>query len=174
MTEIQINSFIEQYSKYFSEESLNSMLPRLQEYPEEMYPRLMNIDGLKSPTTALILAFFVLDRLYLKDYVMGILKLLLSSFFIWTIVDLFSVRKRTYALNEKLFFDSIGDVGYLDNFSNDGSYGGTGNVAQEKSAFSTEDMKNIAGQVGKILNDPKVKQSGRELKNAFKGFRDSL
>lgn len=170
MNEVQINNFITNYGKYFSDETMISIRSHLEEYPEEMYPQVMSITGLKSPTTALILAFFSLDRIYLKDYLMGILKILLYFLFIWVIVDLFSVKKRTYELNEKIFFEAIGGAGYAGITCNSPV------LDPDDSSLNnaTQGLKNAAGNAVRIINDPRTKQSLKEVKKAFKGFRNSL
>lgn len=156
MNEMQINQFVDQYGKYFSESDIGiittQILPNLA--PEQV-PRIMNIEGLKSPTTALIMAFFGLDRFYLKDYVMAILKALFYFIFIWAIIDLFTVKNRTYQTNSIIFASVLsGDDDKV-------IIGGRVYTKKEAKALGKNVFSIIASNAGQV-------------KNAAKGFQDSL
>ncbi len=63
---------------------------------------------LKDPGVALLLSFFALDRFYLKNALLGLLKLMTcGGFFVWGIVDIFTARKRARLYNAKKILEII-------------------------------------------------------------------
>ena len=58
----------------------------------------------KSSAITLLLAFFLpgIDRMYLGQIGLGLLKILLLELFIWTIIDLFTTGSRTAEKNKMI------------------------------------------------------------------------
>ena len=108
MNETQINQFVNEYRKYFSESDMECIRTRiLPTVTLEQATRVMNLEGLKSPSKTLILAFFGLDRFYLKDIVTWVFKALFYWTVIWVIADLFTAKKRTYQFNLLIFNSAL-------------------------------------------------------------------
>ena len=58
----------------------------------------------KNPVVTLVLAFFLpgIDRMYLGQIGLGLLKIILVEIFIWWLIDLFTVGSRTAAKNKEI------------------------------------------------------------------------
>ncbi|MBO4738952.1 MAG: TM2 domain-containing protein [Bacteroidales bacterium] len=84
---------------------------RLETLPEEKATVLM-ATSFKQPTTMLIISIFLggwgVDRFMLGETGLGIAKLLTcGGCGIWTIIDWFTVRNRTYEYNMKNFNEAM-------------------------------------------------------------------
>lgn len=118
---IVVSDRIKKRVKYFLETNEN-FLP--EEYIPELQERLSEIDAwqleklehisFKSPTTMLIISIFLglfgVDRFMMGDIVLGCLKFLLVSTrvgFIWWIIDIFLVKKKTRKSNYKKLLKNV-------------------------------------------------------------------
>ena len=103
MTQEKIDSFILANSKYFPVESIYMLKEKLANVPDDKMYMLHSVE-MKDPTTMLLISLFVggfgVDRFMLGETGMGVLKLLTGGLFgIMTIIDWFSITKKTKELN---------------------------------------------------------------------------
>ncbi len=103
MDQQKIDMFIMTNQKYFPAEKIMYLKDKLRTMDEEKFSLVSTIE-FKDPTTILLVSIFLgtlgIDRFMLGDTGMGILKLLTAGVCgIMTIVDWFSVSKKTKDLN---------------------------------------------------------------------------
>lgn len=105
MEKSKIDMFMMTNSKYLPVETLHSVKEALEKLPDEKSLYLHSVE-LKDPTTTLILSLVGLlgiaglDRFYIGNIGLGVAKLLtVGACYIWTIVDLFTITKKTKEKN---------------------------------------------------------------------------
>ena len=103
MDQQKIDMYIMTNQKYFPEEKIMYLKDKLRTIDEEKFSLVSTIE-LKDPTTILLVSIFLgtlgIDRFMIGDTGMGILKLLTGGCCgILTIVDWFSIQKKTKDLN---------------------------------------------------------------------------
>lgn len=103
MTQEKIDMYIMTNQKYFPAEKIPFIKQKLLEADETKLQLVYTVE-LKDPTTLLLVSIFLgslgIDRFMLGDIGMGVLKLLtLGLCGILTLIDWFSVQKRTRELN---------------------------------------------------------------------------
>ncbi len=103
MTQDKVDMFIMTNQKYLPAEKIVFIKQKLMEADENKFSLVSAVE-LKDPTTILLVSIFLgslgIDRFMLGETGMGILKLLtLGLCGILTIVDWFSVQKKTRELN---------------------------------------------------------------------------
>ena len=101
------NMLLMTYSKYFPEESMMMVKDKFETFDESKSSMLYTL-CLKDPTMALILSIvaggFGVDRFYIGDTGLGIVKLLTcGGCGIWTIIDYFLIMKVTKEKNFEKF-----------------------------------------------------------------------
>lgn len=106
-TENFVTTYLAINADKFPKEALNSVQQKVSNLSEQKELSL-NTLNLKDPTLALLLSFFFgtfgVDRFYIGNTILGVLKLLtVGGFGIWTIIDWFIILKTTRQQNlEKL------------------------------------------------------------------------
>lgn len=103
MTQDKVDMYLMANQKYFPVEKVQFLREKLLEASEEKFALVYSVE-LKDPTTLLLVSIFLgslgIDRFMLGDTGMGVLKLLTGGVCgILTIVDWFTVQKRTKELN---------------------------------------------------------------------------
>ena len=103
MTQEKVDMYMMTNQKYLPAEKMVFLKQKLLEIDEAKFSLVSTVE-LKDPTTLLLVSIFLgslgIDRFMLGDTGMGILKLLtLGLCGILTIIDWFSVQKRTKELN---------------------------------------------------------------------------
>ena len=103
MEQQKIDMFIMTNQKYFPAEKIMYLKEKLKNMDEEKFALVSTID-LKDPTTLLLVSLFLgtlgVDRFMIGDTGLGILKLLtIGCCGILTVVDWFSIQKKTKELN---------------------------------------------------------------------------
>lgn len=103
MTQDKVDMYIMTNQKYLPNEKITLIRQKLVALDESKFQMVSAVD-FKDPTTLLLISIFVgglgIDRFMLGDTGMGILKLLTGGCCgILTIIDWFSVQKRTKDLN---------------------------------------------------------------------------
>ncbi len=96
-----VEKFISKNEKFFPENALHEFKEPLEELPDRFYDTLTMLK-FKNPNTILIVSIFLsgIDRIILKDYVGGFLKIVTcGGFGIWTICDWFKIKDLTRAYN---------------------------------------------------------------------------
>ena len=110
MEKDHVTQFMSIHGNKFATENHPMIKRRIEALPDERFDEICTIN-FKSPTTALICAFFGgfgIDRFYLGQIGMGILKILTLGFcFVGMILDIISAHKRTHAYNLRLLETSI-------------------------------------------------------------------
>lgn len=109
--EEKINQYLIINSKYFSQEAIFDLKRYLLNIPSDKIELLESIK-LVNPTIAFILSIclgsFGVDRMYVGDIGLGILKLItIGCWGVWTIVDLFLIGKRAKIVNYEKVMDFI-------------------------------------------------------------------
>ncbi|CAM3723903.1 TM2 domain-containing protein [Erysipelothrix urinaevulpis] len=99
----KITIYLANNAKYFPAESITLIKNRLEDINEDDFIMLASLD-LKDPTTMLIISIvggsLGIDRFMLGDIGMGVLKLLTVGLCgVLTIIDWFSIQKRTKEMN---------------------------------------------------------------------------
>ena len=95
-------NFIIQNGAFFEPSKIFEIESRLENATEEEF-QLLDRQNFREPTTVLILALFNLDRFYLGQVGLGVLKLLtLGGFGVWSIIDLINHKKNAYKYNLEL------------------------------------------------------------------------
>lgn len=115
MKDMNVNMYISSHGKYFNPEALPQVRQVLERVPDEALISLEAVD-MKDPTTMLIISIFLgtlgVDRFMLGDIGLGILKLLTAGCCgILTIIDWFTVQKRTRSLNYSSFMTAASYMG---------------------------------------------------------------
>ncbi len=101
------NMLLSTYGKYFHKGQMMAIKTIFEGLNEEEQA-MLSVAGFKNPTTALLISIFfgglALDRFYIGDTTLGILKLTTcGGFGLWAFVDLFLIMHATRAKNsEKL------------------------------------------------------------------------
>lgn len=103
MSNMNANILLSIYSKYFPEEQMMAVKEIFENLNEEDQTMLA-MAQFKSPTTALIISLlgggFGIDRFYIGDTSLGILKLITcGGFGLWAIIDLFLIMNATREKN---------------------------------------------------------------------------
>ena len=99
----KVDMYIMANQKYFPAEKMIFIRERLLSLDDAKFPMIASL-GLQDPTTLLIVSIFAgsfgIDRFMLGDVGLGVLKLLtMGGCGIWTIVDWFTVQRRTQEQN---------------------------------------------------------------------------
>lgn len=105
MDKEKVDLYLMLNSKYFDNKRIDFIRERLLELDDSKYHMLQSID-LKDPTTMLLLSIFVgglgIDRFFLGDIGMGILKLLTAGLCgVLYLVDIFMITDKTKEYNFK-------------------------------------------------------------------------
>lgn len=95
----KINQWVALNRKYFTNKQLRALRDRLAQVDEAAFQMMLTQDY-KSPTTALILSVLLgylgVDRFYIGDIGLGVVKLLTAGGFgIWTVLDWFFISNAT-------------------------------------------------------------------------------
>ena len=103
MMQDRVDMFIMTNQKYLPAEKMAFLRQRMLEADESKFQMLSTVE-LKDPTTLLLISIFLgglgIDRFMLGDTGMGVLKLLTGGCCgVLTIVDWFSIQKKTKELN---------------------------------------------------------------------------
>lgn len=101
----KVENFLFDNQKKFAAARMDELREKLLELDKTTFANIASKD-FKDPTQMLLLAFFLggwgLDRFLLKDYGIGVIKLVTGGACgIWTIIDCFSIRERTQEYNYK-------------------------------------------------------------------------
>jgi len=104
MEKSKIDMFMAINATNFQSHELIIIKEKLEKMDDEKYFLIQSIQFQKPDTIFLIAIFFGLERFFLEDTTMGILKFVTCyGCFIWWIADIFSAKERTYKYNfEKL------------------------------------------------------------------------
>ena len=99
----KVDMFIMSNQKYFPAEKIIFLKEKLYQMDESRFS-MISCTELKDPTTLLLISLFLgslgIDRFMLKETGMGVLKLLTGGLCgILTIIDWFSIQKKTKELN---------------------------------------------------------------------------
>lgn len=104
MTDKQIDACILAVKDYVPADKLLYLRDALEGADERSYKRISTL-SLKNPTTVLLFSIFLggfgVDRFYIGDTAIGVLKLLFGwlTGYIWIIVDIFLCRKKVKEKN---------------------------------------------------------------------------
>lgn len=110
MEQAQLNELVSKLSALVDSESLAQIKSILETKGDSAVSAIMSTE-MKSKTTSLILALFDLDRIYLKQIGLGIFKFITGGgCFIWWLIDLFSVGKRTAKANGKTILNVLNSL----------------------------------------------------------------
>ena len=118
-------NFVKQYimanANFFPEGSINELGARLSKLSQNQFNAIQGIQ-LKDPMIMLLLSLFLggwgVDRFFLKEIGLGVVKLLTcGGCGIWTIIDWFLVMNKTREFNQKLVLDSL-SFGQFNQFNN--------------------------------------------------------
>ena len=106
----KVDMYIMTNQKFFPEEKMVSVREKLLAMSEEQFAAVSMIE-LKDPTTLLLISIFLgtlgIDRFMLGETGMGVLKLLTAGVCgILTIIDWFSITKKTKELNFNKFMSN--------------------------------------------------------------------
>ena len=97
-----INTFVATKGDWFDASVLESVKTKLAGLSETSFTAAINED-FRDPDQMLIWALVGIDRFFLDDTVLGVIKVVTGGGFgIWWIIDLFSIKKRTHAYNYNL------------------------------------------------------------------------
>lgn len=97
-----INTFVAQKGDWFDPTVLESVKSKLAGLSDTAFTAAINEDY-RDPEQMLIWALVGIDRFFLDDTVLGVIKVVTGGGFgIWWIIDLFSIKKRTFAYNYDL------------------------------------------------------------------------
>lgn len=102
-----VEEFITKNKKFFPENALSELKKPLEQLPDKFYDNL-NMLKFKNPNTILMVSIFLsgIDRIILKDYLGGILKIVTcGGFGIWTIYDWFKIKSLTRTYNLTVFLN---------------------------------------------------------------------
>lgn len=111
MKQTKIDMFVMANKESFTPQQWVLIKQKLQELPEEKETQVLSTN-FKNPTTMLIVSLFLgylgIDRFMLGETGLGVAKLLTcGGCGIWTIVDWFLVKQKTYEHNFKLFNETL-------------------------------------------------------------------
>lgn len=97
-----INAFVADKGDWFDPTVLESVKTKLAGLSEAAFTTAVNEDY-RDPQMMLIWALIGIDRFFLDDTILGVVKVVTGGGFgIWWIIDLFSINKRTFAYNYDL------------------------------------------------------------------------
>lgn len=111
MNQQKIDMFVMTNKECFTVQQWVMIKERLATLPEEKSLQITST-SFKNPTTMLLISIFLgtygVDRFMLGDTGLGVAKLLTcGGCGIWTIIDWFSIKQKTYDYNFKLFNESL-------------------------------------------------------------------
>lgn len=97
-----VNAFMLTKGGWFAPENADAVKSQLMAAPDAKFKAAVAADY-RDPQMMLIWALAGIDRFFLDDTLMGVLKVVTGGGFgIWWIIDLFSIKKRTFEYNFKL------------------------------------------------------------------------
>ncbi|MBP7111189.1 MAG: TM2 domain-containing protein [Firmicutes bacterium] len=97
-----VNAFMLTKGGWFAPENADAVKSQLMAAPDTNFKAAIAADY-RDPQMMLIWALAGIDRFFLDDTLMGVLKVVTGGGFgIWWIIDLFSIKKRTFEYNFKL------------------------------------------------------------------------
>lgn len=104
MEKSKIDMFIGLNAENFHTHDLMMIKEKLEKMEDEKFI-LIQATQFQKPTTIFLISFFLgIERFWLDDVLLGIIKLLtFYGFFIWWLVDLISAKDRTKKYNYKKF-----------------------------------------------------------------------
>ena len=107
MDQSKIDLFISTTGKMLPNENIMTVRSALEKVDDSRFGILQSLDY-KNPTTMFIVSFFLgglgVDRFMLGQTGLGILKLItFGGFFIWALIDLFTIMGRVKKMNYNLF-----------------------------------------------------------------------
>ena len=96
------------YGDCFDSSTIMEVQRRISTLDDTQAPILMSMN-LQKPTIILIIAIFLgLDRFFLDDIVLGIIKVLICwGGGIWWLIDIFTAKRRTFEYNYKKFNETM-------------------------------------------------------------------
>lgn len=108
MDKAKIDLFISANSEKFEPAALLAIRSKMEGLTDDQFVLLQSV-SYQNPTTILLIAIFLgLDRIFLNDIALGILKVITCyGFMIWYLVDIFSATDRTKKYNYKKFNDTL-------------------------------------------------------------------
>lgn len=104
MEQSKIETYLMVNADKFKAETLPTIMSKLEAMPEDRFIMLHALE-LKNPTGILLIAIFLgLERFFLDDIGLGILKILTcGGFGIWYLIDIFTAIDRTKDYNFRKF-----------------------------------------------------------------------
>ncbi len=152
MKQNTILNFINQNREFLfpnSEYTEEELITVLTAVPEEYEYALENIN-FKDPRLYMLLAITPLDRIFLKNYVLGVLKFLTTGGMgIWTIIDIFTAKKRCRTFNCKALLEIVKDpspAGQIGNTTVD-------NIDMDKAIHTAKVLAPQAKKLGKSFKE---------------------
>ena len=111
MEQSKIDMFVMSNKECFTPQQMQIIKEKLEQLPDEKATMLMGT-SIRNATTMLIISIFLgsygVDRFMLNDTGLGIAKLLTcGGCGIWTIIDWFSTKERTYNYNLQNFNEAL-------------------------------------------------------------------
>ena len=103
MEKSKVDLFMMKNAQFFPTEIIISVKEKIEKMDDDRFLLLQSLN-FKNSNYAMIYCFFALDRLYLNDIGLGILKFALMFFivgFLWWIIDFFTIAKRVQDYNMK-------------------------------------------------------------------------
>lgn len=146
--------------EYFSEAGKSVIFSRLEDIDDQTFARLEKTKA-KKPTTALILSVLFgmwgVDRFYIKNTGMGLLKLFTAGGFIFLwIADILTIKKRTIKYNNSAFLRAMGVEEQIIEY-----------VKSDDINSINNSYQNAVNKYNSVKNNPAYRQFKEGLKDAY-------